>query len=142
LGARGFASWRHPLAVCILENMKAFQLRAGLSDYWLSRPVTISTNWTIQVDQIDLAGRPFVWENDPMWYLRSFSAPGQAPKYNFIITDRLDLDAIRHRFGEPDLIESCDRWTIWIYDDAGVLWRNLMRGWDRLPFLTTRESTR
>jgi hypothetical protein len=142
LGARAFASWRHPLVICISENMKAFQLRAGLSDYWLSRPVTISTNWTIQVDQIDFAGRPFVWENDPIWYLRSFSAPEEAPKYNFIIIDRLDVEAIRHRFGEPDRIESCDRWTIWIYHDAGALWRNLVRGWDHLPFLTTSDSAR
>jgi hypothetical protein len=142
LGARAFASWRHPLAICILENREAFQLHAGLSDYWLSRPVTISTNWTIQVDQIDFAGRPFVWENDPMWYLRSFSAPEQAPEYNFIITDRLDIDAIRHRFGEPDRIEPCDRWTIWIYHDAGALWRNLVRGWDPLPFVTTSDNVR
>jgi hypothetical protein len=130
LGARVFAFWRHPLGMCILENSEAFGLRAGLSAYWFSRPVTISTDWTVQVDQIDFAGMPFVWENDPFWYVRSFSAPWRSPEYNFIITDELDINAIRNRFGEPDRIERCDRWTIWIYHDAGAVWHNLVRGYE------------
>ena len=134
-----FVEWRHPLAACILEQGRAFGLRAGLSDYWLSRPVTISTNWTIQVDQIDWTGRPFVWQNNPLWYLRSFSAPEQPPEYNFIITDKLDLEAIRHRFGTADRITRCDEWTIWIYQDTTALWQSLVRGWDRLPSLMIRE---
>jgi hypothetical protein len=135
-----FARWGHPLAACIVEHKNAFGLRAGLSDYWLSRPVTISTNWTIQVDQIDFAGTPFVWQNDPFWYLRSFSTPGQPPEYNFIVTDRLDLEAIRQRYGDPDRITRCDVWTIWVYRDTTGLWRNLVRGWDRLPLLMKSEG--
>jgi hypothetical protein len=128
-GMAGFSplilQWQNPLAACLLAKRDDLGLKSGLSEYWLSRPTTISTNWSIQVDQITENGNPYYWGNDKFWYLKSFADPQRPPEYNFIVITMLDPNRLRERFGPPSRTATCDTDTLWIYDDPATLYRKL-----------------
>jgi hypothetical protein len=109
--------WQHPLAACLQRA----DLRQGLADYWNSRSPTVSSGWTIQIDQITSDGHVYFWGNNKQWYDRSFADPKLAPDYNFIVTTRLNVDALRARFGEPQSHLHCGDDDVWIYADGRKL---------------------
>jgi hypothetical protein len=121
-----FAHWQHPLATCLMKDRDSLGLKAGLSEYWLSRPATIGTNWTVQVDQIDSHGRPYFWGNNPQWYWKSFASQQRPPEYNFIVVNNLDQTVLNARFAAPDHVASCGEYTLWIYNNASALYEKLM----------------
>ena len=107
--------WENALATCLLEKKAELGLRAGLSDYWRSRPAMISSNWTLQLDQITADGHPFYWNNDSTWYEHSLESQDRPPGYNFIVIDKLDPPALLRRFGNPARTAQCGTDTIWVY---------------------------
>jgi hypothetical protein len=111
----GTATWRDALATCLLEQRESLGLKAGLADYWLSRPATIGTNWSMQIDQITGDGIPYIWGNNPRFYLKSIQNPKQAPDYNFIVVDKLDSAALLRKFGSPARTAPCGPYTVWVY---------------------------
>ena len=111
----GSATWRDPLATCLLDQREALGLKDGLAEYWLARPATIGTDWGMQIDQINGDGTPFYWGNNPQSYRRSNRIPAQAPDYNFIVIDTLDPAALLRKFGHPARIAPCGSYTLWIY---------------------------
>jgi hypothetical protein len=121
----GIVRWRHPLTTCLLAKRASLGLEAGLADYWIARPATIDTSWSIQVDQITADGRPYYWGNE-RWFVESHGDPTRPPPYNFIVIDRLDPARLRERFGPPDRTARCGAFTLWIYDDDSVLHGRLM----------------
>jgi hypothetical protein len=70
--------WQHPLAACLQVRRGELGLKAGLASYWLSRPVTVSTNWSIQIDQVSDGGDPNYFGNDRFWYRTSYADPRAA----------------------------------------------------------------
>jgi hypothetical protein len=120
----GTATWQDALATCLLQQKDQLGLKAGLAEYWLGRPATIGTNWTMQIDPIISEGIPFVWGNNPRSYLKSNQNPAQAPDYNFIVVDNLDLAKLAQKFGPPARSAPCGPYTLWVY--AEPLWPILL----------------
>jgi hypothetical protein len=109
------ATWRDALATCLLEQRDALGLKAGIAQYWLARPATIGSNWTMQIDPVVGDGVPFVWGNNPWSYLKSIQNRAQPPAYNFIVIDDLDTEALRRKFGAPERTAPCGPRTLWVY---------------------------
>jgi hypothetical protein len=117
--------WQHPLAACLQLRRGELGLRAGLASYWLSRPLTVSTNWNIQIDQVSEGGDPLYFGNDRFWYRRSFADPDRPPEYNFFVLTWLNPDRLQQRFGPPSRIANCGSDALWIYDNPATLYRKL-----------------
>ena len=117
--------WQDPLAACLQVRSGELGLKAGLASYWLSRPVTVSTNWSIQIDQVSEVGDPIYFGNDRFWYHRSFADPRRPPEYNFFVLRWLNPDSLQQRFGPPSRIANCGSDVLWIYDDPAALYRKL-----------------
>ncbi|HWN48801.1 MAG TPA: hypothetical protein VNO18_03060 [Xanthobacteraceae bacterium] len=111
----GVATWQNALATCLLEQRDRMGLKAGIAEYWLSRPATIATNWTLQVDPVVGDGTPYVWGNNWQSYRRSILNSGQAPEYNFIVVDKLNPAALVQKFGQPERTALCGSYTLWVY---------------------------
>jgi hypothetical protein len=125
----GPVTWRLPLADCLLGERDRLGLKAGLSEYWISRPLMIASGWSLQVNQVTGDGSPYVWGNDPFWFVRSFADPAHPPAYNFIVMKALDSAAIRARFGSPSRVETCPgEEEVWIYEDSDRLYHRLVAG--------------
>ena len=113
----GTVSWRSPVADCILSNRKQFGLQAGIAEYWVSRPVMLGSNWTLQVNQATGDGHPHIWGNNRYWYIKAFGSPAELPTYNFAVMDRMDPAGVTRRFGEPlHRIVCRTGQQIWVYD--------------------------
>lgn len=121
LSASALPQWHTPLERCLSDNRQAWGLKAGLATYWHSRITMVSSNWALQVDQIDDTGNAYLWGNNVAAYAHDAHAPERAPEYNFIVVDevvsRFDLET---NFGPADRVETCGAFEIWIYDRAIV----------------------
>jgi hypothetical protein len=110
--------WRMPLERCL--QAAAPDRRAGLGDYWHARPLEASSDWRLQVDQLDADGHAWIWENDPMAYFHD--ARGSAPPpYSFIVMAGLSAPRIAARYGPPDHVLRCPDSDVWLYDDRSHL---------------------
>jgi len=120
----GTATWRDALATCLLEQRDRLGLKAGLAQYWLARPATVGTGWTMQIDPIVSEGIPFTWGNNPRSYLKSNQNPARPPDYNFIVADNLDAAKLLQKFGAPARTAPCGPYTLWLYAES--LWPILL----------------
>lgn len=115
----GTVSWRSPMADCILANRERFGLRAGIAEYWVSRPVMFGSNWTLQVNQATGDGHPYIWGNNRYWYTKAFGNQSGVPTYNFVVMERMDPAGVARRFGQPSQRIECPAGQeIWVYDDG------------------------
>jgi hypothetical protein len=55
------------------------------------------------------------WNNNAFWLYQSEAGRLRLRDYTFIITDGLDVAALRRRFGEPAGQERAGGLTIWLY---------------------------
>lgn len=119
LSASALPKWHTPLEQCLSDHRREWNLKAGLATYWHSRITMVSSDWTLQVDQIDETGQAYLWGNNVAAYAHDMSAPQRAPEYNFIVADEttsaFDLET---NFGPADRMETCADAEIWIYDKA------------------------
>jgi hypothetical protein len=122
----GTLRWEDPLATCLMKQRQALGLRAGLAEYWVARPATVASSWSIQIDQVTGGGDLYQWGNDRFWYEQSFGDPTKPPQYNFIVMKRMDEPAVKSKYGEPDRVAICDGFTLWIYNDWQALRRKLL----------------
>lgn len=115
--------WDPPEARALLECRDRLGLRAGLSNYWLSRYLMAGTGWRMQVSQVlDIDPKKgYYWGNNLFWFDESLDDPAAPPDYNYVITNRLDEDATIRAFGPPDRREQCGMLTLFIYDRPGLL---------------------
>lgn len=109
--------WRTPLEQCLSDNRREWNLKAGLATYWHSRITMVSSDWTLQVDQIDETGQAYLWGNNVAAYAHDMHSPQRPPEYNFIVADKttsaFDLEV---NFGPADRVETCGDAEIWIYN--------------------------
>ena len=115
--------WSTPLASCLQKT----GLRAGLAEYWLAGKTTAASDWRLQVEPITERGAVFVWGNDRNWFTHDIHDGSQPPPYRFIVMDRLPADRIAAAYGQPDRTIMCGALPVWIFDDSGRVFRNLMR---------------
>ncbi len=126
LHAPSLLSLRHPLEACISEGQRSAGLKAGLGDYWRARYVEASSDWRLQVDQVEPDGSGMWWSNDRFWYTHDIHDGTRPPEYNYIIMAGLDERAIRAHYGAPDRTLGCADSAIWIYDDTRAVRRALV----------------
>ena len=98
-------AWRQPIESCLSRLLPVSDRNAGLADYWLARPMTLSSNFRLQVQPINNEGQPSLWGNDPYWFTHSITSPSQVPTYSFIVMAQLSPTAIAARFEWPRLME-------------------------------------
>ncbi|HKF71933.1 MAG TPA: hypothetical protein VKB68_09285 [Stellaceae bacterium] len=150
LRAPALLALHHPLEACLLEAQRTAGLKAGLGDYWYSRYIEASSDWRLQIDQIEPDGAGMWWSNDRFWYTHDIHDATREPEYNYILMPRLNEEAIRRHYGPPDRTLECGSsalgvygdpsiWrpapcadcggtAIWIYDDPSAIRRALERG--------------
>jgi hypothetical protein len=110
-------SWRSPLERCLTAHRAAWGLKAGLAPYWESRQTMASSDWTLQVDQIEENGDAYIWGNNFAAFKHDMTAPSRAPEYNFIVSDEtIDQIRIEVVYGPPARYEKCNGLDVLIYE--------------------------
>ena len=121
----GPPDWSDPLAACLQKA----GLKTGLGEYWYARYLEAASDWSLQLDQITIAGQAYYWGNDPHWYFHDKADPSRPPPYDFIlmaghperderfgkdIADRrlagaagFDPKQIEGLYGAPDRVITC-----------------------------------
>lgn len=124
-------NWRDPTETCVSRLAQTHDLRHGLAEFWVARPIAVSSDFRLRVEQISPDGRPYVWGNDPYWYLHD--ADGGPARFDFIVLKDLDEAAIRQRFGAPSQRLECPGTSIWLYDNPRAVAVALARDNPQLP---------
>ncbi len=112
-------SWRLPIEACIDRLAPEAGLRAGLAAYDLARPVSVSSGFRRQVEQVNVIGQPYLWGNDPYWYTHDIARPAEPAPFNFIVMAKLHSPSILAAYGAPDRTYGCPGSEIWVYDRPG-----------------------
>jgi hypothetical protein len=110
--------WQHPVARCLLE--RDIELRNGLAGYWQARPIEVSSDFRLQVDQLQRNGEIYHWGNDLASYAAGHVDRWRPPDYRFIVMDSLDPAAIASRFGKPAEVLACAGTEVWVYGERLV----------------------
>jgi hypothetical protein len=126
LHAPSLLALHHPMEACLLDAQRSAGLKAGLGDYWHARYVEASSDWRLQIDQVEPDGSGMWWSNDRFWYTQDVHDGARPPDYNYIIMPGLDERAIRAHYGAPDRTLDCAGGAVWIYDDASAVRRALV----------------
>ncbi len=113
--------WDHDVAACLRPLHDSLDLHAGLAGYWDARAIQAATGWTMQVDQLDGDGHPYLWGNDRNWYTHALADPSRPPHYDFIVMRDLPPDRILAAYGPPDSVAPCPPTEIWIYRNPAAL---------------------
>ncbi len=114
-------AWADPVAACLAPTGRI----AGLAEYWEARPITVSSNWRMQVMQIGPRGNTRTWGNDPSGYTRSLDTPDQPPPFSFIVMKGLDAASILAHYGPADSVLNCAGSDVWLYNDPSQLRKGL-----------------
>jgi hypothetical protein len=109
-------AWRSSTDQCLDAISRDIPLKAGLAGYDLARPVTMSSGFQRQVEQITLFGDAYLWGNDPYWFIHDLHAARRAPDYNFILTDHIVTSDLLRIYGAPDRVRKCPQTEVWIYN--------------------------
>lgn len=113
------AEWRTPLERCLAENRQKWGLEAGLATYWHSRAAMASSDWRLQLDQIDRNARAYMWGNNFAAYAHDMTVPERPPRYNYVIADReLGQATIEAAFGRASRYERCGELEVLIFENA------------------------
>jgi hypothetical protein len=116
-------TWTSPLATCL----RGAGLRAGLAEYWTARLTSAASDWDLQVDQIESSGNAMIWGNDRLWFIHDIHDVARRPDYRFIVIDGLPEDRITALYGHPDRKMPCASATVWVYDQPGRVYQDLVR---------------
>ena len=108
---RNFA-YEHELTRCLDANAEKHRLRYALSDFWNAKPITVFSEKGIRVNQIHYNLYIDYWMNNYNWYLGKTSLP----EYDFVVTDRLNRQALLARYGPPAQILHCGKSEAFIYN--------------------------
>lgn len=88
---------------------------AGFGDYWDAKSLMHASERKLHVVALKSKGDPHNWNANKTWLHRR-SDNGLKPRFDFILPERLNPDAIRLRYGPPTAELDCDDVPIWLYD--------------------------
>ncbi len=109
-------SWPYPERQAQLDEfITRHDLRHGLSDYWHAHEINTLTRTPLRLFALRPQANASFWNNNAFWLYESEGGRLTLPDYSFIITDGLDENALRRRFGEPTGQERAGGMTIWLY---------------------------
>ncbi len=95
-------------------------LKYGLAQYWNAKDVTALSHAGVELRQIRADGGPYFWDNNAFgYYERDANGKFSWPTYQYVLTDRLDEQAVTRAFGEPEAKEIAGRYRVWIYGQEG-----------------------
>ena len=111
----------HPDDVAMLDALlQSRGLKYGLAQYWDAKNVTALSHTGAELRQIRADGTPYFWDNNAFaYYERTGPDALSWPRYQYILTDRLDESAVAHVFGEPQAKETAGAYRVWIYGEDG-----------------------
>ena len=112
-------NYQSPITTCLAPWHERGMIHAGIAQYWEARPIEVSSDWRLQVEQVVDDGRIFIWGSNPFYYTHDLSHPTQAPTFDFIVMRDLVSADITARFGKPDQVIECPGTEVWIYDMPG-----------------------
>lgn len=110
--------WRDPVERCVTDLHRNGEIHAGIAQYWIARPLEASSDWKLQIVQVTDKGWAAHWQNNSSYYARLRDDPQQSPSFDFLVTARLDLAAIKARYGAPAQVVPCADTEVWIYGDS------------------------
>lgn len=97
-------------AACVAEVAE----REGstvLAEYWVAKPIMLFSDNRAHVVQVTPGGlKPNFWIASRGWF-----RPPQV--YGIVITNRLDRERIVTLFGNPQRVERCNEYELWVYSD-------------------------
>jgi hypothetical protein len=80
-----------------------------------------SSDWKLQVDQIDEEARAYMWGNNFAAFEHDMTGRDRPPFYNFVVADEtIDPFQLETLFGFPARTESCKGHEVLVYDHAIV----------------------
>jgi hypothetical protein len=97
---------------CLDQNQARYGLARGVSDYWNAKSVSMFSRTGLRVIQLVSEGRTYHWISNVDWY---FDRRGPRPEYNFVISEGLDMESFRRRFGSPQETFHCGEAAIHVY---------------------------
>jgi len=100
-----------PLVACL----DAEGLRAGIGDYWTAKQTMFLSDRRLHFVQLTPDGQIMRFNFNDAWF--SGRADDGTPfTANFIVTTRLDQDALRRDYGDPARVITCAGQQVWLYD--------------------------
>jgi hypothetical protein len=104
-----------PLVEC-LDSQRARQgLEWGVAGYWAAKSVTMFSRTGLRVHQVTPDGGVNHWISNIDWYL---DRRGEGSDYTFILSEGLDLAALRARYGPPRETLHCGHHEVLVYGPA------------------------
>lgn len=110
---------------CMDENTAQMGIKYGIAHYWQARPISMLTQNSLKVVQVNPDLTPFHWLNNLTWYeiepefvIIDLSIPVGDPGH-------LDENLVRSRYGEPDAIFQCEDSRILVYNRSDSKFRTL-----------------
>lgn len=112
---------------CLDENTARLGVKNGIAQYWQAKPISMLTQASLKVVQVNRDLSPMHWINNLAWY---------EIEPEFAIIDlslsaehdfRLDEALIISRYGEPDVTFQCDHSKVLVYQDAHSQFRTLFK---------------
>jgi len=117
-------SWPYPPGLQqIDEFLEQEGLSCGLADYWNAYLLNRLSHRNLRLTQVRPDARLKFWNNNAFHYYDINPDFGflQPPACRFIITDGLDLAALKERFGEADRHVDVGGYHLWIYDTNNAI---------------------
>lgn len=118
-------AFQAPVAACLGDLQGKGLIHAGLASYWTARMIAASSNWALQVEQVDSGGRAFLWGNNGFHYAHRLGDPSKAPLFDYVIMQGLDPALIRARFGSPTQVVTCPDTEVWVYPGPDGIGRSI-----------------
>ncbi len=117
---------------CVEREVARHGGRAGISQYWEAKPLTILSDPPLHVDQFWSDLSTFLWNS---------SRGGYLDRYDFVVLSKqaedhfmLDRSLIRRLSGDPLATADCGRVEVWSYAPGSVVLAPLERAGDRVGF--------
>lgn len=104
-----------PVISCLLN----LGLSAGLSDYWNSKNLMLTSDYALHIVAIRPEGHPFLWNTNKRWYEMRVdeNRPAVFDFYLFKPNGESGAaDIFATSFGQPNEVAECGSYSVWIYD--------------------------
>jgi hypothetical protein len=107
-----YAAPHRAAAECVAKVAEREGVSAVLAEYWVAKPLMLFGDNRARVIQVSPGSfRPNFWITSRGWF-----RPPQT--YGIVITNGLDPQRALELFGQPQGVDHCDKYELWIYRGA------------------------
>lgn len=97
----------------LLELKREGQISSGLGHHWSAWLLTAMSGHAVDVNAVTVELGPELWATNATRFIGK--SGGDPPRYDFILTSRLDRDLIVRTYGEPARIEKHGEHELFLY---------------------------